>query len=155
MKTGDKAPDFTLYNDRKEPVRLYDTLKNGPVVLLFFPAAFTGVCTNEMHMVSNDLDSYAPAQVFGVSTDTLFTLAEFSKANAFKIPLLSDHDAEVSAAFDSKFNKDFGPMKYDRISKRSAFVIDRSGTVVYAEILANPGNIPDLEAIRSTISALA
>jgi peroxiredoxin len=154
MQKGDKAPDFTLYNDRKEPVSLYETLKNGPVVLLFFPAAFTGVCTNEMHMVSNDLEAYAPAQVFGVSTDTLFTLAEFSKANGFKIPLLSDHEAEVSAAFGSKFNKDFGPMKYDRISKRSAFVIDREGTVEYAEVLANPGNIPDLEAIRATIATL-
>lgn len=155
MEKGDKAPDFTLYNEKKEPVNLYDTLKNGPVVLLFFPAAFTGVCTNEMHMVSNDVEAYAPAQVFGVSTDTLFTLAEFSKANAFKIPLLSDHEADVSAAFGSKFNKDFGPMKYDRISKRSAFVIDRDATVAYAEVLANPGNIPDLEAIRATIATLA
>lgn len=155
MNVGDKAPDFTLFNEKKEPVSLYATLENGPVVLLFFPAAFTGVCTNEMHMVSNDLDAYAPAQVFGVSTDTLFTLAEFSKANAFKIPLLSDHDAEVSAAFDSKYDKDFGPMKYDRISKRSAFVIDQDGTVVYAEVLANPGNLPDLEAIRTAVAGLA
>ena len=123
--------------------------------MLFFPAAFTGVCTNEMHMVSNDLEAYAPAQVFGVSTDTLFTLAEFSKANDFKIPLLSDHDAEVSAAFDSKFDRDFGPMKYDRISKRSAFVIDRDGTVAYADVLANPGNLPDLKAIQATIAALS
>jgi peroxiredoxin len=155
MKVGDKAPDFTLYNEKKEPVSLYDRLQDGPVVLLFFPAAFTGVCTNEMHMVSNDLDAYAPAQIFGVSTDTLFTLAEFSKVNAFKIPLLSDHDAEVSSAFGSKFDKDFGPMKYDRISKRSAFVIDRDGTVVYTEVLANPGNLPDLDAIRAAIAGVA
>jgi len=154
MKTGDKAPDFTLFNTRKEPISLYDELKNGPVLLLFFPAAFTGVCTTEMHTVSNDLDSYAPARVFGVSSDTLFTLAEFSKANGFSIDLLSDHSADVAEAFDAKFKGDFGPMKYERISTRAAFLIDTDGTVVYEEVLANPGNLPDLEAIQKAIADL-
>ena len=155
MNIGDKAPDFTLYNDQREPVRLYDQLENGPVVLLFFPAAFTGVCTNELHLVSNDLDSFKPAQVYGVSSDTLMVQAEFSKVNHFKIPLLSDHSAEVAEAFDCKFDHDFGPMKYDRIAKRGSFVIDRDGTVVYADVLANPGMLPDLDAIRETIHSLS
>lgn len=155
MNVGEKAPDFTLYNDQRQPVRLYEELDKGPVVLLFFPAAFTGVCTNELHLVSNDVDSFKPAQVFGVSSDTLMVQAEFSKVNHFKIPLLSDHSAEVAGAFDCKFDHDFGPMKYDRIAKRGSFVIDRDGTVVYADVLANPGLLPDLDAIRETIASLS
>lgn len=155
MTIGDKAPDFTLFNTRKRPVTLADELKNGPVLLLFFPAAFTGVCTNELHTVSNDLEAYAPARVFGVSSDTLFTLAEFSKVNAFKVELLSDHDATAAEAYECKFDGDFGPMKYDRIAKRGAFLIDTDGHVAYAEVLENPGNLPDLPAIRDAISKLA
>lgn len=155
MTKGQKAPDFTLFNTQKRPVTLYDELSKGPVLLLFYPAAFTGVCTNELNMVSNDLDAYAPAQVFGVSTDTLFTQAEFAKVNAFNIEQLSDHEGDVSAAFGTKFDRNFGPMKYDRISKRSAFLIDRDGIVQYAEILENPGNLPDLEAIKNAISEIA
>ena len=154
MTEGQKAPDFTLFNTRKRPVTLSDELSKGPVLLLFYPAAFTGVCTNELNMVSNDLDSYAPARVFGVSTDTLFTQAEFAKVNAFNIEQLSDHDAAVSASFGSKFEGNFGPMKYDRIAKRSAFLIDSEGIIRYAEILENPGNIPDLEAIKNAISKI-
>ncbi|MGB1375405.1 MAG: redoxin domain-containing protein [Rhodothermales bacterium] len=155
MTKGQKAPDFTLFNTRKRPVTLSDACAKGPVLLLFYPAAFTGVCTNELNMVSNDLDAYGPAQVFGVSTDTLFTQAEFAKANAFKIEQLSDHDGEVSAAFGAKYDANFGPMKYDRIAKRSAFLIDRDGVIQYAEVLENPGNLPDLEAIRVAISEIA
>ncbi len=154
MTIGQKAPDFTLFNTDKEAVTLSDELKNGPVLLLFFPAAFTGVCTTELNTVSNDLDAYAPARVFGVSTDTLFTLGEFSKANAFNVDLLSDHSADVAAQFDSKYDGNFGPMKYDRIAKRSAFLIDTEGVVRYAEVLENPGNMPDLDAIQSAIASL-
>lgn len=154
MTKGQKAPDFTLFNTQKSPVTLSEELAKGPVLLLFYPAAFTGVCTNELNMVSNDLASYAPAQVFGVSTDTLFTQAEFAKANAFNMEQLSDHGGDVAAAFNCKYDANFGPMKYDRIAKRSAFVIDTDGVVQYAEILENPGNLPDLEAIRSTIAEL-
>lgn len=154
MNIGDKAPDFTLYSEEKQPINLYDALKNGPVLLLFFPAAFTGTCTTELHEVTNDLDSYAPAQVFGVSSDTIFTLAEFSKVNGFKVSLLSDHSAEVAAAFDCKFNHDFGPMKYDRITRRGSFLIDTDGIVRYADVLENPGNLPDLAGIQKAIASL-
>jgi peroxiredoxin len=92
--------------------------------------------------------------VFGVSTDTLFTLAEFSKVNAFQVELLSDHDAAVAADYDCKFNADFGPMKYDRIAKRGSFLINTDGIVTYAEVLSNPGNMPDLEAIQAAIGNL-
>ena len=154
MNIGDSVPDFTLYSTRQEAVSLYDELKKGPVVLLFFPAAFTGVCTTEMHTVSNDLASYEPAQVFGVSTDTLFTLAEFSKTNAFAVDLLSDHDASVADTFGCRFPGDFGPMKYSRIASRATFLIDSKGVLRYQEILDNPGLMPDLDALRAAISAV-
>ena len=154
MKKGDKVPDFTLYNTRQEPVHLYDELKNGPVVLLFFPAAFTGVCTTELHTVSNDLDAYGPATIFGISTDALFSLAQFSEVNDFSVDLLSDHDASVADNYGCRFPGDFGPMKYKRIAARSSFVIDTDGTLVYKEVLDNPGLMPDLEAIQAAISSL-
>lgn len=155
MTKGQKAPEFTLFNTRKRPVTLSEACSKGPVLLLFYPAAFTGVCTTELNTVSNDLDAYAPAQVFGVSTDTLFTQAEFAKANAFEIEQLSDHDGHVCAAFGAKYDANFGPMKYDRIAKRSAFLIDQKGIIQYAEILENPGNLPDLEAIQHAIKEIA
>ncbi len=154
MNVGDKAPDFTLYSEEKQPVNLHETLKNGPVLLLFFPAAFTGTCTTELHEVTNNLGAYSPAQVFGVSTDTIFSLAEYSKSNGFKVSLLSDHNAEVAEAFDCKFDHNFGPMKYDRIARRGSFLIDTDGIVQYAEVLDNPGNLPDLAGIIDTIASL-
>ncbi|MEM1053982.1 MAG: peroxiredoxin [Bacteroidota bacterium] len=155
LQTGDAAPDFTLYDSDTQPFALSDQLDDGPVVLLFFPGAFTSVCTNELNTVANDLNSYNGAQIVGVSTDSPFALGEFKKVHSLPFKLLSDHDAEVSAAFGAKYDNDFTPMKLDRISKRAAFVIGRDGRVRYAEVLDNAGELPDLEAVQSTISDLS
>ena len=154
LQTGDAAPDFTLYDSDTQPFTLTDALDDGPVALLFFPGAFTSVCTNELNTVGNDLDSYGGAQIVGISTDSPFALAEFKKAHDLPMRLLSDHDGEVSQAFGAKYDHDFTPMKLDRISKRAAFVIDREGRVRYAEVLENAGELPDLQAVQSTISDL-
>ena len=155
LQTGDAAPDFTLYDSDTQPFTLSKALNDGPVVLLFFPGAFTSVCTNELSTVGNDLDSYNGAQVVGVSTDSPFALAEFRKVHSLPMQLLSDHDGGVSAAFGSKYDHDFTPMKLDRISKRSAFVIGRDGRIRYAEVLDNAGEMPDLDAVQSAISSLS
>ncbi|HIG74666.1 MAG TPA: redoxin domain-containing protein [Bacteroidetes bacterium] len=154
LQTGDAAPDFTLYDSETQPFTLTDALDDGPVALLFFPGAFTSVCTNELNTVANDLESYGDAQIVGISTDSPFALGEFKKVHDLPFRLLSDHDAEVSAAFGAKYSNDFTPMKLDRISKRAAFVIGRDGRVRYAEVLENAGDMPDLDAVQKTIADL-
>jgi peroxiredoxin len=152
LNPGDTAPSFTLYDDEMKPFSLEEHLENGPVVLLFFPGAFTSVCTTELNTVSTTLPDYGDAQVVGISTDSPFALAEFKKVNDFAFPLLSDHDAEVSAAYGAKYDNDFTGMKLDRVSKRAAFVVKQDGTVAYAEVLENAGNEPDYDAIKSALS---
>ena len=80
------------------------------------------------------------------------TQGEFKKVNGFVFPLLSDHDATVAAAYGAKYNNDFTNMKFDRIAKRSAFVVDKDGKVAYAEVLENAGEIPNLDAVKSALN---
>lgn len=156
LNPGDSAPTFTLFDDQTNPFSLSEKTIEHPVVLLFFPGAFTSVCTTEMCTVRDDFRNYQVdgAEVVGISTDSPFALAEFKKANNIPFRLLSDHNAEVSASYGAKFNNDFTPMKLDRISKRAAFVVDRDGTIRYAEVLDNPGNEPDYSAIKKTLASL-
>ncbi len=153
IEIGQQAPDFTLFDDQMNPFTLSDLRGKKNVVLLFFPGAFTSVCTTELNTVNNDLDAYgSDTQVVGISTDSPFSLAEFRKVHGFRFPLLSDHDAEVSAAYGAKYDHDFTPMKLDRIAKRAAFVIDRDGVVRYAEVLENAGELPNLDAVKAVLS---
>lgn len=153
LKTGQPAPDFTLFSSKKEPWTLSDH-RGENVLILFFPAAFTGGCTDEMATVSNDLDSYHGAQIVGISTDSPFTLGEFGKVNGIAFTLLSDHNAEVAEAYSAKYNNNFTDMKLDRIAKRSAFVVDREGVIQYIEVLGNAGDQPDFNAIKSVLADL-
>lgn len=154
LTVGDSAPDFTLFTDSKEAWTLSE--QSGHLLILFFPGAFTSVCTTELNAVNNDLSRYSDlnVNVVGISTDSPFALAEFKKANALTFPLLSDHNGTVSAAFGAKYNNDFTPMKLDRISKRAAFVIDAGKKVRYAEVLENAGEMPNFEAIHAAVAAL-
>lgn len=153
VAVGENAPDFELFTSETKPWRLSG--QEGPVVLLFFPGAFTSVCTTELNTVNNDLDAYGDATVVGISTDSPFVLDEFKQANDLNYDLLSDHDAKVSRLYGAKYANDFTPMKLDRISKRAAFVIDGDGVVQYAEVLDNAGKQPDFDAIQSTLDGLA
>lgn len=150
VAVAEKAPDFEIFTNEMEPWRLSDQ-KGHPVVLLFFPGAFTSVCTTELNTVNNELDDYGDAAVVGISTDSPFVLEEFRKVNDFTFPLLSDHNAEVSALYGAKYDNDFTPMKLDRISKRAAFVIDAEGIVQYTEVLENAGKQPNFNKIKETL----
>jgi peroxiredoxin len=153
VQTGQQAPDFTLYTDETKPYSLADERGGKSTVLLFFPGAFTSVCTEEMCTVNSDLATYhdLDANVVGISTDSPFVLSEFKKANGLGFPLLSDHDAQVSESYGAKYANDFTDMNLDRIAKRAAFVIDPKGTVTYAEVLDNAGKQPDFDAIRQAL----
>jgi peroxiredoxin len=153
IQTGQQAPDFTLFSDKNEPWTLSEQDK--ATVLLFFPGAFTSVCTAELCTVNDDMSRYNSlgANVVGISTDSPFTLAKFKAENGFSFPLLSDHDGSVSEQYGAKYNHDFTPMKLDRISKRAAFVVRADGTVAYAEVLDNAGEQPDFDAVKSALEA--
>lgn len=156
IETGQPAPDFTLYSDRREPYTLSEH-RDRHAVLLFFPGAFTSTCTEEMCTVNDAMGEYdgLDAEVLGISADAPAVLAEFRKQNGLTFPLLSDHFGEASAAYGAQFSTDEHNLGYDRIAKRAAFVIDRGGIVRYAEVLANPGKLPDFAAIRRALEEVA
>ena len=150
LTVGQKAPVFTLFNADKAKVSLED-FKGKKVVLLFFPQAFTGVCTKELCGVRDDIGRYtnADAQVLGISVDSVFTLNQYSKEQSFNFPLLSDFNKEVSRDYGTLYDNWIFDMK--GVSKRSAFVIDREGIVRYAEVLDNAGDVPDFDKINQAL----
>lgn len=143
---------------------MYDTTKNKQslsqykgqnVLILFFPLAFTSVCTAELCAVRDNLKMYEhlDVQPLGISVDSLYTLAKFKEDQKINFPLLSDFNKEVSKAYGSLYET-FG---YDMkgVSKRSAFIVDKNGIVQYAEVLENAGLQPDFKAIEVKLRALA
>jgi peroxiredoxin len=150
IQTGQRAPDFTLYSDQMEPFRLSDH-EGERVVLLFFPGAFTRVCTDELCSVSDALHDFDGAHVVGISTDAPPVLAEFRRANGLRMPLLSDHDADVCATYGAKYD-DFLEAGFSRIAKRAAFVVGADGMVRYTEVLDDAGEQPDFDAVQRALS---
>jgi peroxiredoxin len=149
---GQKAPDFKLMNEKREEVTL-SSQKGHPVVLAFFPAAFTGVCTKELCTFRDSMAKLnsANAQVYGISVDTSFSLAEFKKQQNLNFPLLSDFNKEVIQSY-GVFNPDMIGLK--GIAKRSTFVIDKDGVVRYAEILEDARNEPNYDKVFDALSKL-
>jgi peroxiredoxin len=153
IKVGDKAPSFALYSTEKEEVSL-DNFKGKNVVLLFFPMAFTGVCTTELCSMRDDIASYQSldAEILAVSVDSPFTLGKFKEDQNLNFTLLSDFNKEVSRAYDTIY-EDF-VLGLKGVSKRSAFVIDKEGLVRYAEVLESAGDLPNFTAVKETLSGL-
>src|ERR1700754_3538684 len=153
IQTGQKAPEFSLYDSEKQKVNLSD-YKGKNVLLLFFPQAFTGTCTAELCSTRDNIALYiqSNAQVFAISVDSVFTLGKYKEEQHLNFPLLSDFNKEVSAAYGSLYETFVFDMK--GVSKRSAFVIDKEGTVRYAEVLESAGDLPDFTAIQKTLSEL-
>ncbi|HHS95633.1 MAG TPA: peroxiredoxin [Phaeodactylibacter sp.] len=153
IKKGDKAPTFSLRNTDKEEVSLED-YKGKNVVLLFFPLAFTGVCTAELCSVRDDMSTYEQldAQVLGISVDSLFSLGKFKEQEQYNFPLLSDFNKTVSRAYGALY-EDF-VLDMRGVSKRAAFVIDKEGMVQYAEVLESAGDLPNFEAIKATLTKM-
>jgi peroxiredoxin len=151
---GQQAPDFTLFDSDKNKITLADQ-KQSNTVLLFFPLAFTGVCTKELCSVRDNISQYntANAKVFGISVDSLFTLDKFKVEQNLNFPLLSDFNKEASKAYDVLYET-FPAFDMQGVSKRAAFVIDKEGIIRYAEVCATPGDIPDFEAIQQTLAGL-
>ena len=156
LQIGQKAPAFTLYSSAKEKISLSDYAGKQNVLLLFFPQAFTGVCTKELCGVRDDISKYsnANAQVLAISVDSIFTLAKFKEDQGFNFLLLSDFNKDVSKIYETIYDS-FTDMDMKGVSKRSAFVIDKEGVIQYAEVLESAGDIPNFEAINDTLTRLA
>ena len=154
LTIGQKAPNFNLPDQDKNMVSL-ESLKGKNVVLLFFPAAFTGVCTKEMCQTRDDLSFYNSmnATVLGISVDMSFSLAKFKEINGITFPLLSDFNKEVSTAYGTIYDSFVMDMK--GVSKRSAFVVDPNGKIAYVEVLENAGEIPNFDAVKNCLVNLS
>lgn len=153
VEIGQQAPAFTLHDTDRNAVNLSDfKVKN--VLLLFFPMAFTGVCTKELCSIRDNIASYnnVNAQVLGISVDSPFTLAKFKEEQQLNFPLLSDFNKDASTAFGTIYEAFIGWMK--GVSKRSAFIIDKEGIVRYAEVLESAGDLPNFETINATLASL-
>lgn len=153
IQQGQAAPDFSLYNTEKNKVALSE-YKGKNVLILFFPQAFTGVCTNELCSVRDTLETYTNlnAEVVGISVDSLFTLAKFKEDQKYNFPLLSDFNKEVSQAYGAFYDEFVFDMK--GVSRRAAFVVDKQGVVQYAEVLESAGDLPNFEAIKTALAGL-
>lgn len=154
LTVGEKAPDFTLFDTEKQPVTL-SQLQGKNVLLLFFPLAFTSVCTAELCGIRDNIANYSNvnAEVFGISTDSIFTLAKFKEEQGYNFALLSDYNKDASAAYDSLYET-FPSFGMKGVSKRAAFVIDKVGDIAYAEICATPKDVPNFTGIDEILAKL-
>lgn len=152
VDVGSTAPDFTLMNEERQPVTL-STQRGHPVVLAFFPAAFSSVCQKELCTFRDQLArlNHAQAKVYGISVDTFFALKAFHDAQGLTFPLLSD--------FNKQAIRDYGVYNEDMIglhgiAKRAVFVLDANGIVRYREVLQDARNEPDYQKVFEAVDNL-
>ena len=157
LAIGTQAPAFSLKSktaDGLKDVALADTLGKKQTVLLFFPLAFTSVCTAEMCSVSQGLDAYKAldAAVYAISVDSPFAQEAWAKENKITFPILSDFNKEVSKAYDVLFAELLpGVLSLKGVSKRAAFVIGKDGVIKYSSSSDDPKVLPDFGAIQAAL----
>jgi glutaredoxin-dependent peroxiredoxin len=153
LQKGDKAPSFKLFDTEKKEISLED-YKGKNLVILFFPLAFTSVCTTELCSVRDTLADYTElnTDVVGISIDSLFTLGKYKSEQNLNFPLLSDFNKETSAAYGALYEQFGFGMK--GVTKRAAFVIDGDGIIEYAEVLENAGQLPDFDKIKEALNVI-
>ena len=155
ISVGTKSPDFTLKTKRGEDlkdIKLSDNFGKKKTVLLFFPLAFTGVCTKEMCDVSAGISSYEKldASVYAISVDSPFAQEAWAEKEKISLPLLSDLNKEVSKAYGTLLPDLIG---LGSVSARAAFVIDKNGVIKYSEQTPTPLELPDFKKIQSALAA--
>ena len=154
IQVGQEAPDFTLKNTDMEDVTLSSFRGQKNVVLLFVPLAFTGVCTQELCAVRDNLNTYANlhAEVLGISVDSPFSQQAWKEKESLNFTLLSDFNREVVKAYGVQYETLMG---FQGVAKRSAFVIDKEGKTQYQEVLENARDLPNFDQINATLQRLA
>ena len=154
LQKGDQAPTFKLIDTEKNEVSLEDYMGKN-LVVLFFPLAFTGVCTTELCGVRDDISNYQNlgTDVVAISVDTPFSLGKFRAEQNLNFPMLSDFNREAMTAYGAMYDEFVLGMK--GVAKRSAFVIDGDGLIQYAEVLESAGDLPNFEAIKETLASMS
>jgi peroxiredoxin len=155
LATGSKAPDFTLKSktaDGLKDIKLSDNFGQKQTVLLFFPLAFTSVCTQEMCDTTAGLGEYEKlgATVYAISVDSPFAQEAWANANKIKLTLLSDLNKTVAKAYDVIFP---GLAGIGDTSARAAFVIGPDGVIKYSEQTATPKDLPNFAAVKAALAA--
>ena len=152
VDVGTHAPDFTLVDQDRQPVTL-SASRGKPVVLAFFPGAFSSTCTAELCTFNNRMFQLnaAHAQVYGISVDTFFTLKAFRDSQHLTFPLLSDFNKQVIRDY-GVFNDDM--IGLHGIAKRAVFVLDAEGVVRHREVLEDARNEPNYDQVFSTLASL-
>ena len=161
IQVGDKAPDFTLVTKTAEGpklVTLSEQIGKSNVLLLFVPMAFTGVCTAELCEITSSLKDYEAldATVYGISGDNPFAQEAWAQKEGIGLPLLSDYEHTAAKAYGVAYEQ-FLPeanLIMGGVAKRSAFVIDKTGVVRYAEVQDHPKDLPNFEAVKAALQAL-
>ena len=153
LSVGTTAPDFTLKTKTPEglsEVSLSSHKESSSVVLLFFPFAFTGVCTEETCSVRDDLSTYENlnAKVYGISVDSPFAQEAMALKENLNFPLLSDFNKETSLAYGVLYEDFIG---FKGVSKRSAFVVSKDGEILFAWSSEDPKQLPDFQAIKAVL----
>ena len=156
IKVGSKAPDFTLKSKNATglvDVKLSNNFGKKNTVLLFFPAAFTGVCTQELCSISGGLNSYSDlnADVVAISVDTPFAQEAWAQKEKITVTLASDLNKEVTKSYDVLFPMLAG---VGDTSARAAFVIDKAGVVQYSEQTPTPKDLPNFDAVKAALGKL-
>ena len=156
IKVGSKAPDFTLKSKNATglvDVKLSNNFGKKNTVLLFFPAAFTGVCTQELCSISGGLNSYSDlnADVVAISVDTPFAQEAWAQKEKITVTLASDLNKEVTKSYDVLFPMLAG---VGDTSARAAFVIDKGGVVQYSEQTPTPKDLPNFDAVKAALGKL-
>ena len=154
IPVGSKAPDFTLKSKNANglvDVKLSDNLGKTNTVLLFFPLAYTSVCTAELCDVSQGLSAFAGAKVIAISVDSPFAQEAWAKTNNIQATLASDLNKETIKKYDVVFPMLAG---VGDTAARAAFVIDKQGVIQYSEQTPTPKELPNFEAVKAALAKL-
>jgi len=156
ISVGTKAPDFTLKSKQASglvDIKLSNNFGKKNTVLLFFPAAFTSVCTKEMCDITAGLNGYSGlnAEVIGISVDTPFAQEAWAQKEKIQIPLASDLNKDVIKKYDVVFPMLAG---IGDTAARAAFVIDKNGVIQYSEQTPTPKDLPDFDKVKETLAKL-
>lgn len=157
LHVGSKAPDFTLKSKNSTglaDVKLSDNFGKKNTVLLFYPLAFTGVCTQEMCDISNGINAYKnlQAEVYGISVDSPFAQEAWAQKEKISIPLLSDLNKKTAQAYGVLLDDLIG---LGSVSARAVFVIDKNGVIQHSEVTPTPKELPNFDAVKASLEKLA
>ena len=161
LAVGTKAPDFSLASktaDGPKQIKLSENFGKTNTLLLFFPMAFTGTCTTEMCGISNGLREYTDlnASVYGISGDNPFAQEAWAKKESITVPLLSDYEHKVAKQYDVMYDSFLPQMNLGMggVPKRSAFIVDRTGVIQYAESNDDARELPNFDKIKAKLAEL-